>query len=233
MSIEIVTHLLYRRRVSYVGHRYFCECKMKLTSSLCFLLSGYEADHPVPAGPAQLARHGGHEGLHRPALSLQSSAETSTAPPGEHHQVSVRHMDKLQTQILVKVRFRVNFQPLKLSYIILCACVQRVQHSRASGLGSGRPPLLHLLLPRLLSASDHQREPAGPGGDDGLLLSPPQLCVWYTTHLLTLKPSSKVQSVCIVADAVDWWLQVWSNVTSSGAPESGSMQRVKPRNTSP
>lgn len=57
----------------------------------CFLLSGYEADHPVPAGPAQPAHHGGPEGLQRPALGLQSSAETSTDGPGEHQQVRPTH----------------------------------------------------------------------------------------------------------------------------------------------
>lgn len=31
---------------------------------LFFLLTGYEADHPVPAGPAQPAVHGGGEGFH-------------------------------------------------------------------------------------------------------------------------------------------------------------------------
>lgn len=50
--------------------------------------SGDEADHPVPAGPAQPADHGGPEGLLRPALCVQISAETRPAAAGEYQQVS-------------------------------------------------------------------------------------------------------------------------------------------------
>lgn len=207
---------------------------MKLTLLLCFLLSGYEAGHADPAGPAQPADNWDPEGLHWSALGLQSSAETSQDPPGEHQQVSHRQTDGQTPGRLVKVKFRVNYQPLKLClYPFLSRCVQRLQHSRAPGLGPGWPPLLHLLRARLLSAPERRRKPASAGRVDGLLLTPPQLRVRYVIHHLNLKPTSTVHSVYIVADAVDLWLQVWSNVTSSGAPEFGIMQRLKPRNTFP
>ena len=59
-----------------------------------------------------------------------------------------------------------------------CLFVQRLRFSGASGLGPGWPPLLHLLLSGLLSASDGWREPTDARGDVGLLRPPPQLCVW-------------------------------------------------------
>lgn len=48
----------------------------------------YEADHSLPAGPAEPAGHGDTEGLRRLARCLEITEQTSSEPSGKRHQVS-------------------------------------------------------------------------------------------------------------------------------------------------